>query len=233
MRFAKAILCMLPLACLVPRIADGRVFRAVGVREGHLNTVGLPWEFAYHTTMNVNGCRNEVQVYSARFHEPVPEQLKSRFEAQGAEVVLRQTADSTFGIAKWPGSEVRILVLSPASQPSQMVFLFYPESGTPAAAPRFPVPGYPGGTAGNTVCDEDTHTYCTTIETRDSATQVHSFYAGMLAGEGWTPVIPPGRSGAQEGMAIFRKRERICCVLAKDRSHGLSRVTLLVKDSGL
>ena len=62
----------------------GRVFQVVGQVPGQLNTVGLPWDSAYQTTMTVNGRKRLVHVYSARYTEPVVEQLKNQFELQGA-----------------------------------------------------------------------------------------------------------------------------------------------------
>lgn len=227
MRCWKSILLALLVAALVPWAVNGRVFRAAGVRAGQLNTAGLPLELAYRTTMEVNGRRTEVHAYSARFNEPVVEQLRDQFERQGFKVTFRQTADGAFGVAKGDGRETRILVLSPGSQPNQMVFLFYPEVGR-SGKTRFPIPGYPGGKMGNTVLNEDTDTICATLETMDSAGQVHAFYAGVLAANGWTPAIP--RAG---GMAIFRKRDQICCILAKGRPGEPNRVTLLVKGGGL
>ena len=61
MRGMKAILVLLCTAALLPWAA-GRVFRIIGVREGRLNTAGLPWEFAYQTTMNIHGRRNAVRL---------------------------------------------------------------------------------------------------------------------------------------------------------------------------
>ncbi len=233
MRRLTPILCVLFLVGLMPWPVNGRVFRATGIPGGRLNTVGLPWEFAYHTTMNVNGRRNAVYVYSARFHEPVAEQLRSQFERQGAKVVLSQTADGAVGVATWTDHEARMLILSPESQPNQMVFLFYPEGGN-VRAPRFPIPEYPGGKMGNTVSNEQTDTRCATLETTDSAEQVHAFYAAALVGDGWTPTLPQSRTfGVSSKMAIYHKREMICCILAKKGPGGLNRVTVLVKGGGL
>lgn len=234
MRGLKYILFALLLSCWIPLGTKGRVFQARSIPDGRLNTVGLPWEFAYHTTMNVNGRKNEVYLYSARFNEPVLEQLKGQFEAQGAKVSLQKTADGAMGVAKWDGGEARLLVLSPTSQPNQMIFLFYPEAGTAAKSPRLPIPDYPGAVVGNTVLNEDTDTFCSTIETEDPAAQVQAYYAGELAAKGWKPAIPGSLpDGAASGMTIYHKRNKMCCVMAVERTDGPNRVTLLVKDSGL
>ncbi len=229
----KSILLVLLLGSLVPGVSPGRVFRSAGVRGGQLNTAGLPWEFAYHTTMSVNGRRNAVYVYSARFHEPVEEQLKSQFERQGATVVLHRTPDGATGLAKWPDREARILVLSPDSQPNQMVFLFYPEA-LRSGETHFPIPEYPGAKMGSTTLDEETKTFCATLETTDSIEQIHTFYAGVLAANGWSPALPWNRSGeALSRMALFHKHEKMCCILATNKPDGFRRVTVLVKGGGL
>ena len=210
----------------------GRVFRSIGVADGRLNTAGLPWEFAYKTTMDVNGQRNDLQVYSVRFNEPVVEQLKGQFEAQGAKVVISETADGAQGLATWDDRQARILVLSPATQPNQMVFLFYPEPGKVQAPARLPVPEYPGSSSkGNTVMNEESGSVCRTVETEDHPEQVQTFYAGALSADGWSMVVPPGRGVSS--MAVYQKKDRICSVLATHRADGPNRVTLLVKGGGL
>lgn len=209
----------------------GRVFRAVGIRAGRLNTVGLPWQFAYRTPLNVNGQKNDLYVYSARFNEPVVEQLRDQFEAQGAKVVISETKDGAQGLAKWADREARILVLSPSTQPNQMVFLFYPEPGTVQAPPRLPVPEFPGAFAQKTVANESTGTLCATSQTEARPEQVQAFYAGVLSADGWSTVVPPSQGTAR--MAIYQKQGRICCLFVAQQSAGPSRVTLLVNHGGL
>jgi hypothetical protein len=226
-RFNHILALMLLLG---PVAVTGRVFRVVGV-DGQLNTAGLPWEFAYQTTMDVNGRKNDLKVYSAHTTEPVVEQLKDQFEAQGAEVVIAETRDGAQGLARWEDREARILVLSGSDRPNQMVFLFYPEPGEVRAPAKLPVPEYPGGRSGNTVQNEGTGTICVTLETEDPPEQVQAFYAGALYADGWRTAIPTG-SGASR-MAVYRKKERICCILASYRPDGPNKVTLLVKGGGL
>ena len=229
MKSLKSILLVLLLGGSF--VATGRVFRGISVGEGRLNTVGLPWEFAYKTTMEVNGRRNDLRVYSARFNEPVVEQLRDQFERQGAKVSFHETTDGAQGLAKWDDREARILVLSPSSQPNQMIFLFYPEAGAARAPTRSPIPEYPGGVGLKTVLNEGTGTLCTTLETEDSPEQVLVFYAGTLTANGWDAVVPAGAGASR--MAIYQKRERICTVLATHRIDGPNRVTVLVKGGGL
>ncbi|MEE9367905.1 MAG: hypothetical protein V3V05_03470 [Pontiella sp.] len=208
----------------------GKVFREIGVADGRLNTAGLPWGFAYKTKMNVNGQQTDLYVYSARFNEPVVAQLKDQFEAQGAKVVISETKDGAQGLATWDDRKARILVLSPDSQPNQMVFIFYPEPGK-GRAPRLPIPEYPSTSKGKTVMNEDSGSMCRTIETEDRPEQVQTFYAGALPADGWSMVIPPGRG--LSSMAVYQKKDRICSILATYRSDGPNRVTLLVKGGGL
>lgn len=229
MKLFKTILCMALLGTLVPW-SMGRVFRNSGVADGRLNVAGLPWEHAYNTVMNVNGQRNTVQVYAAGRHEPAAEQLRAQFESQGATVELRQGSDGgAMGVARWDGGEARFLVLAPDTIPNSIVFLFYPEAGQ-TVEPAFPVPEYPGGTVDHTVFNEQTETFCATLKTLDAPEQVQQFYAGVLAGSGWKPLLPLKASG---GMALFHKNEQTCCVLANRRESGETFVTLLVRTGGL
>jgi len=226
-RFVKTIRFSVLLICLLPWVVDGRVFRVVGDTRGRLNAVGLPWEMAYQTKMNVNGRKNDVVVYSARYSEPVAEQLKAQFERQGATVSLtRQPDGGALGIAKWDGGEARILVLAPEDLPNNLVFIFYPEPGEPRV-PKSPIPDYPRGRITNTVANEDTKAFCTTFATLDSSMQVQRYYAEALARDGWQPVLPLRLSG---GMSYFHKKESTCCVLAKEQEGGETLVTVLVRD---
>jgi hypothetical protein len=215
------------LAGLLAGPARGSVFRVGGNALGRLNTVGLPWDLIYQTTMTVNGRRNEVQVYAARNSEPVAEQFKMQFEQQGATVKLGKSADGgAMGFARWDRGEARMLVLTPGDRPDNLVFLFYPELGV-AREPESPVTVYPGGTITQTVMNEDTQAFCTTLTTLDSVSQVQRFYAESLGNEGWRPVLPLKMSN---GMSFFHKKESTCCVLARSNASGETMVTVLVRD---
>ena len=229
MRSLKTILLLALLAGLLPPAVSGRVFRITGDTRGRLNAAGLPWELAYETTMNVNGRRNDVVVYSVRYTEPVIEQLRARFEGQGATVQLDPQPDGgALGRAAWDGGEARILVLAPDTQPNNVVFLFYPESGR-SRVPQSPVPDYPRGTEGSVVANEDTEAFCKSFTTMDSVDQVQRYYAEALARDGWRPVLPLRASG---GMAYFHRKESTCCVLAAAQKNGETVVTVLVRDKG-
>ena len=230
MKSLNCILCFVLLGTLVPWAVNGRVFRIGGAADGRLNTAGLPWEHAYSTVMDVNGQRNTVRVYAAGRHEPAAQQLRAQFESQGAAVDLRQGADGgAMGVARWDGGEARFLVLAPDTVHNQVVFLFYPEAGK-KSEPAFPVPEYPGAVVENSVFNERTDTFCATMKTVDAPEQVQQYYAGVLAGSGWKPLLPLKASG---GMALFHRKERTCCVLANRRVSGETFVTLLVRTGGL
>lgn len=229
MRRFNSILILVLLSALLPWGVNGRVYRITGDTRGRFNAVGLPWELAYETTMNVNGFKNDVEVYAVRYTEPVVEQLKMQFERQGAAVSIGKSPDGgALGMAEWDGGKARILVLAPDTQPNNLVFLFYPEAGK-SRAPRSPVPGYPRGKVTNSVFNEDTRAFCTTFTTYDSAEQVQHFYAGVLARDGWTPMLPLRLSG---GMAYYHKKESTCCVLAHGQESGETAVTVLVRNKG-
>lgn len=222
------------LVLVVP--VSGRVFRSLGpTKVPELNNGLYPWENAYQTTMTVNGKPTEMRLYSVRFSQPVVEQLKGRFEDLGAAVVLNETPDGATGMAKWPdGQEARFLVLSPASEPRHLVFVFYPEPGSNQDEVRFPVPKYDRGTVESTVSNEKTDTFSATLSTPDSATQVHSFYASRMAAEGWTLVAPATvGNGTIGGMAVFMKRSQVCYVQSTDKPGQPNMVTLLVKGGRL
>ena len=217
------------LAGLTLRPLYAKVFRTVSDTRGRLNAVGLPWEQAYTTSMHVNGVRNDVVVYSARYNEPVVEQLKAQFELQGAEVVAEKSADGGgVGYARWEDGEARFVVAAPDSQPNIIIFLFYPEPGSPEL-PEFPIADYPQGRVLDTVSNDGTETFCRTLVTADSVMQVQRYYAEVLARDGWEPVLPLRMSN---GLSCYRKKEQTCSVLATRRDDSETNVTLLVRDKG-
>ncbi len=228
-RRAHSLLLTTLLSGLLPWMAQARVFRLGGDTHGRLNAAGLPWEKAYETQMNVNGRRNNVVVYSARYSEPVVEQLVAQFNRQGATVqVGKNPGGGALGVAQWEGGEARILVLTPENEPNNLVFLFYPEEGR-SRTPKSPIPDYPRGTVTGTVANEDTKALCTTLTTLDSGMQVQRHYAEALAREGWIPMLPMRMSS---GMTLYHKGERTCCILAKEGNNGETLVTVLVRDKG-
>ncbi len=226
MRIAKPIGFVLLLVVLIPWGATGRVYEVVGDTHGRLNAVGLPWEPAYKTTMSINGQRNDVEVYSARWNEPVVEQLAAQFKLQGATVRIGKGPDGgAIGMAQWDGGKARILVVPAVDQANQMIFLFYPAKGAAQQA-HSPIPEYPRGTTLKTVVNEDSKTFCASLETPDSAERVVRYYVEELSRDGWSPMLPLPLSG---GMLYFHRREQTCCVLANEGNNGATTVTVLVK----
>jgi len=209
---------------------SARVFRIVGQTGGHrLNTDFFQWTEAYTTRMTVNGRKYDLYLYSARYTEPVVAQLRDGFEQLGAKVRISETSDGATGSATWPEGEARFLVLSPASRPNHLIFLFYPEGGT-AASTSFPVPKYPRGKVLGTVSNDKTGTLLITAETTDSPTEVHSFYAGALSAQGWKMVAPATVvNGCISGMAVYTKKKKVCYVQATERRGKPNMITLLVK----
>jgi hypothetical protein len=214
---------------------SARVFRWLGpAATSELNNGMYPWEDAYQTTMTVNGRKTEMRLYSVRFSQPAVEQLRSRFEAMGATVSMAETAEGATGVAKWPDKEARFLVLSPPSEPRHLIFVFYPEPGSSPGAVVFPVPKYERGEVEYTISNDKTGTFSATLATYDSATQVHLYYAGRMAAEGWNVGAPAlVRNGTTTGMAVYVKGKKVCYIQAVDRSGQSNMVTLLVKGGKL
>lgn len=224
------------VACGPVPSATAKVFRFLGpAKNPELNNGRYGWESAYKTQMTVNGRPSEVRLYSARFDDPVLDQLKTRFEEQGAKVALVQTPGGATGVALWPdGKEARFLVLSPATEPRQLIFVFYPELGSSPKNVRLPVSKYPGSTTEFTVSNDETKTFFASFSTMASATELHTFHASALAAEGWKLLTPAlVRDGSISGMAVFQKGKKVCYVQAVNRPGRLNTVTLLVKGGKL
>jgi hypothetical protein len=221
-------------AMLVAPAAQAKVFRRGGAAPDELNNGSLPWENAYRANMTVNGRPARMHIYSARFSEPVVEQLKARFQSLGATVRVAGSRDGATGTAVWPDREASFIVLAPHDQPRQTIMVYFPEAGKKTGKVVFPVPEFKRGKTLTTISDDDTNTFLATIETPVSATEAHSFYAGALQGEGWTLAAPAlVDNGTISGMAVYQKKERVCYVQATDRMAGLNMVTLLVKGGTL
>ncbi len=222
---------MLAAACccaLLPWMVQGKVYRVVSDTGGRLNVVGLPWEFAYETTMDLNGRRNALKVYSARWDEPVAEQLAAQFESQGAVVKLGKSPDGgAIGTATWDGGEARIVIAAAGERANQIVFIFYPEAEV-AATPGFSIAIHPRAQSKNIVANEQTRTCCATFSTTDSPEQVRRYYEDILGSDGWKPLLSSERS---DGVAWFQKGEQSCCVKATSKNNGATLVTLLVRDA--
>lgn len=227
-------LCCACLFLATPKPALAKVFRWGGRAPEELNNGSLPWDNAYKASMTVNGRKALLWIYSARHSEPVAEQLRSRFQALGAEVEMCSSEHGVTGKAKWPDREASFFTLSPPQEPTQQIFVYYPEPGSVPKEVRFPVPEYMRGKVLTTISDDDTSTFFATIETSDSATEIHSFYARELSAKGWAMVAPARvANGTVSGMAAYQKKSKVCYVQAVDRMGRPNMITLLVKGGAL
>lgn len=223
------IAAFLSIAGLLP--VSGKVFRLFGTGGRDVfNNGSLPWEHAYQTRMTVNGKPSTVHMYSARYSEPVVEQLKQRFAELGATVQVARSEEGATGVARWPDQTASFIVLAQPGEPSQQIFIYQPEPGAVAKPATLPVPDNPRSRVLTTVSDDDTGTFLATLETSASATETHAFYARALPGAGWQLVAPAlVKDGTISGMAVYQRKKQICYVQATDRMDGLNMITLLVK----
>lgn len=225
---------LLPLLLFVAVAADARVFRWKGAAPDELNNGNLPWETAYRTKMTVNGQPARMHVYSARYNEPVVAQLKARLETLGAEVQVSRSPDGATGSAVWPDRRAGFIVLSPHDQPQQTVMVYFPEAGKAKREVVFPVPEYTRGRRRTTVSDDGSNTFLAVVESNDSPTEIHGYYARELPAAGWELVAPAVvADGTVRGMAVYRKKNKICYVQAVGRTGQPSMLTLLVKGGSL
>jgi len=227
-----SVLCSIAVLATVD--SQARVFRGSRPAPDELNDGSLPWENATRTKMTVNGRPAMMHLYSARYTEPVVEQLRARFEALGAKVMILRSDDGATGTAKWPDREARFIVLAPRTEPRKTIIVYYSHPEKTPEKVRFPVPEYVRGTVATTISDDDTGTFLATIQTPDSATDIHTFYARVLQAEGWRMVVPATiHNGTVRGMAAYQKKKKICYVQATDRPGKLNMITLLVKRGAL
>lgn len=228
----------LPIFCaavvLFAMTSPAKVFRGMGSAPDELSNGSLPWENAIRTKMTVNGHSAMMHIYSARYTEPVVEQLRARFEALGAKVVILRSPDGATGTAKWPDREARFLVLAPQAEPRKTIIVYYTQPGETPRKVRLPVPEYVRGKILTTISDDDTGTFLATLQTTDSATDIHAFYARTLQAKGWAMVAPATvHNGTIRGMATYQKKKKICYVQAAERPGELNMITLLVKGGAL
>lgn len=232
--FRRGLWVACAVVALVVLSPQAKVFRGSRSAPDELNNGSLPWETATRTQMTVNGQPAKMHIYSARYTEPVVEQLRARFEALGAKVEILKSRDGATGTAKWPDREARFLVLAPHSEPRKTIIVYYTQLGKTPRKVRFPVPEYVRGKVVTTISDDDTGTFLATIQTADPATDIHTFYAQSLLAKGWEMVVPATvHNGSVQGMAVYQKKKKICYVQAVDRPGKLNLITLLVKRGAL
>ncbi|MDF7807714.1 hypothetical protein P4E94_09720 [Pontiellaceae bacterium B12219] len=230
----KGILTISIALCAAPLLCNAKVWRVVGEYHGRINPTGLPWTKAYQTRMSVNGRQSDLVMYTARYTEPVIEQIRRQFEMQGATVNVRSTLEGAIGIAKWEDAVAKFLIISSPQMPTHFMFFTYPDKGMEIKVPKLPVPSYGNGERLSIVEDLDTSTIVATYKTYDTSTEVHSYYATQLKSNGWEMVLPARvHSGSVSGVAIYQKKKKICYVQAVDRGDGPNMITLLVKGGTL
>lgn len=218
--------------------ASGRVFQLFGGNGGSdgkdaFHNDSLPWSKAYITKMNVNGRPAKMRLYSARYSEPVVNQLVARFKEMGAEVKVSRTEGGATGRAVFSDRTVSFIVLSPPKEPTQQIFLYEP-TGEEGKVAKFPVPKYNRATVRTTISDDQVGTWLATFDTASSATETHVFYAEAMTAAGWKMVAPALiKDGTVTGMAVYERKSQVCYVQATDRVGGANMITLLVKGGAL
>jgi hypothetical protein len=230
----KSFLWVAVLSCITFPVS-GKVFRLFGGGEGNDSFLNgsLPWDYAYETQMTVSGRPATMRVYSARFSEPVVQQLKSRFEQLGATVEINPSEMGATGRAIFPDQTISFLILKPPQEPTQQIFIYEP-TGEQQRAEKMPVPDFNRATIRSVITDDETGTYLATLDTSASSTEAHSFYGKALQAEGWK-MVAPGliKNGRISGMAVYEKNSKVCYVQAVDRVDGPNMITLLVKGGTL
>jgi hypothetical protein len=211
--------------------APASVFRMEGKAwSGWMPTGGLPWEKAYETDMVVDGKTVSLHLYSARYTEPVLEQLKSALAAVGAEMTFSTTQTGITGIARKGDYELRVLVASPAGEPRHLVFLTYanPNESRPM---KDPVVRYPNSRKLTATQNLSTGTDYLSLSTTDTAYQVHDFYEQQLLSDGWNRMTPPAviREGAT-GMVVYQRKKKVCYIQVRQGKGISSTITILVKN---
>ncbi|MDF7826455.1 hypothetical protein P4B35_20665 [Pontiellaceae bacterium B12227] len=230
MRLFRQTLWMLLLLCSLCR-TEASVFRVTGEAWNNWVAVdGLQWEKAYDTEMIVNGRRQVLHLYCARYTEPVFDQLASRLQYLGAAFSFSDTDDGFSGIAKKGDFEVRILVSSPKSEPRHYIFLTYPEPGAKKNV-KVPVKQYPKSTVQSTVDNLRTRTAYATLKTSDQPIVVYQYYDQWLTSQGWNRMLPdsdlPEKGGA---LKIYKRKDKVCYIQVRQGTGISSIITLLVKN---
>lgn len=230
----KPALLVLSLTLVFP--VSGKVFRLFGGGDGGADTFhngSLPWSKVYVTQMTVNGRPAKMRIYSARYSEPVVDQLKTRFEELGARVQVSRSEQGANGRAVFTDHALGFMVLKPPEEPTQQIFIYEP-TGEAGKAAKPPIPEYNRATVRTTISDDETGTYLATLDTTSSATESHAFYAKALQAQGWTIVAPAlVKNGTLSGMAVYEKKSKVCYVQTTDRTDGANMITLLVKGGTL
>ncbi len=228
-RFRRTGLLAALLVLTLCLAAGASVFKALGQNWSGWVPVGqLPWEKAYQTEMTVNGKLVELQVFTARYNQPVEAQLKGVLASIGARV--RSTNAGSAGVATLNGYEVKFMVSAPPSDPRKYIFLSY--SDPRSAAPNdFPVALYPNGVELSSVSDVHSKTAYAAVRTTDTSTEIHEYYRGLLTSEGWGQVRPcEVDAGESKGLAVYAKKGKICFIDVVPGDNISNTVTVLVEN---
>ncbi len=222
------------LVMMLSGMVSAKVWRVVGELHGRINVNGLPWTKAYQTRMNVNGKCSDLVMYTARYTEPVVDQIKLQLEMQGAKVQVRGSAEGVVGLARWPDCEAKFLVVSAPSQPTHFIFFTYPDPSFLQTKPKLKVPEYINGVLRNIVEDEDTRTVFASFDTNDPGSQIHLFYGKALRAKGWELVVPAVfQNGQASGVSVYQKNNDLCYVQVSERKGASNLISLLVKGGEL
>jgi len=214
--------------------AEARVWRGLNSKDPLLSDGTLHWTVARRTKFTRNGKPLEMNLYTVRYTEPAVNQLKSRFEALGAKVVVVRGRDGVTGVARWPNKKARFIVLTPRNDPLKYIIVTWSHPKKKSKKVRLSIPTYPRGKKPSTISDNGTHTVVISQQTTDSPSEIHSFYARKLTALGWKMVVPAIVShGTIRGLATYQKKNRICFIQASKRKGGLNMITVLVKKGTL
>jgi len=213
---------------------QARVWRGLKAKDPLLSGGTLHWTVARRTKLTQNGKPVEMNLYTVPSAEPAVSQLKSRFEALGAKVVIVRGRDGVTGVARWPNKKARFIVLTPLNDPLKYIIVTWSHPKKRVKKVKLFVPTYPRGKKPTTISDDETHTIIISQQTTDSPEEVYSFYARRLTANGWKMVVPAIVShGVIRGVATYQKKKRICFVQASRRKGGLNMITVLVKKGTL
>lgn len=209
--------------------AGASVFRILGrTWSGWVPTGSLPWEKAYEAEMVVNGKRTELHVFTARYNQPVEEQLKQTLESVGAD--FNTSAVGSAGIATLNDYSVSYMISAPPSEPVKFIFLSYtdPAGSVPQ---HFPVELYSNGEVLSIVSNVGSRSECATVRTSDTPVEVHEFYRQLLLSQGWAQVKPSHAAyDERTDMAVYRKKEKICFIDVVPGENISSTITVLVEN---
>ena len=213
---------------------EARVWRGLNAKDPLLSDGTVNWTVARRTKLTRNGKPIEMNLYTVRYTEPAVSQLKRRFEALGAKVVIVRGRDGVTGVARWPNKKARFIVLTPQNDPHKYIIVTWSHPKKRAKKVKLFVPTYPRGKKPTTILDDETHTVVMTQQTSDSPADVHAFYARKLTAEGWKMVVPAIVShGTIRGLATYQKKNRICFVQISKHRGRLNMITVLVKKGTL